>query len=196
MRRAGAASGIANAGWAGWVRRAVAAGAVAVVTSVGFAGSASAAPEVTEQEGYVLECSGEGDGYTASVSLYQNSILDAPVTSVTIETDDGTELGGEGTTTGDVFSDGSIDVEFALIDLDTRTPAGSATVAGTYTLTGSPTRVHEAIRDNGYIVVSTGTNTTLSTDLTLAFEGNTIALTCDPAFAFDLTNRQQPIGNR
>jgi FlaG/FlaF family flagellin (archaellin) len=184
-----------TAGWASWIRRAVVASAMAIVASAALPGSASAAPEVTEQEGYALECTGEGGGYTASVSLYQNSILDAPVTSVTITTD-GTELGGQGTTTGDVFDDGTIDVEFALINLETRDPAGSATVTGTYEVTGSPTRVHEAIRDNGYIVVSTGTNTALSTDLELVFAGTTIALTCEPAFAFELTTRQQPIGNR
>jgi hypothetical protein len=187
--------GIATAGWASWLRRAVAAGAVAVLASAAFPGSASAAPEVTEQQGYALECTGEGGGYTANVSLYQNSILDAPVTSATITTD-GTELSGEGTTSGDVFNnDGTIDAEFALRNLETQQPAGSATVTGTYEVTGSPTPVHEAIRDNGYIVVTTGTNTALSTDLELVYAGTTIPLTCDTAFAFDLTNRQQLIGN-
>ena len=197
MRQASAASGMATAGWTGWVRRAAAAGAVAVVVAVGLPGSASAAPEIVEEQGYVLECSGAADGYTASVSLYQNSILDAPVTSVTIETSAGTELGGEGTVAGDVFNDGTIDVDFALIDLETRLPAGTATVAGSYELSGSPTPVRQpAIRDDGYIIVSTGTNTALSADLTLQYGDTAIPLTCDTAFAFDLTTRRQPIGNR
>src|SRR5215212_10438164 len=92
MRQAGAAPGMATAGWAGWVRRAAAAGAVAVVVAVGLPASASAAPEIVDEQGYALECSGAADGYTASVSLYPNSILHAPVTSVTIETSAGTEL--------------------------------------------------------------------------------------------------------
>ena len=85
--------------------------------SVGFAGPASAAPEVTSQQGYAVECSGANDGYTAYVSLYQNTLLDAPVTTAMITTSDGSELGGQATSSEDVFSGGSIDVDFALLDL-------------------------------------------------------------------------------
>jgi hypothetical protein len=88
-------------------------------------------------------------------------------------------------------------VDFALINLETREPAGSALVSGTYELTGNAAPVRQpAIRDDGFIIVSTGTNTALSTDLTLQYADTTIPLTCDTAFAFDLTTRRQPIGNR
>jgi len=96
-----------------------------------------------------------------------------------------------------VFDDGTVDVPFELSDLETDPPvsAGSASLSGTYTLSGSPTRIHQTIRDDGYIVVITGTNTPLSTDFSLEYAGTTIPLACDPAFAFDLTTRRQPIGN-
>jgi hypothetical protein len=130
------------------------------------------------------------------VSLYQNSTVDVtPVATLT--TPDGTELAGEGTTTGEVFNNGMVDLTFELADLGTHppVPAGSAGLSGTYTLAGSPTRVHQTLRDNGYVIVITGTNTRLNTNLSLEYAGTSIPLTCDPAFAFDLTTRRQPIGN-
>ena len=177
--------------------RMIAGTALAVVGLVSMATQAQAAPVVVEEEGFVAFCTGTAGGYSATVDLYQNSTVNVAPTA-TIETADGTVLAGEGTTAGDVFDSGTVDVTFELDELeaDPPAPAGSASLSGTYRLSGSPTRVHQAIRDNGYIVVSTGTNTPLSTDFSLEYAGTTIPLTCDPAFAFDLTTRRQPIGSR
>jgi hypothetical protein len=166
---------------------------------VAFPASATAQPPFEEEVGFVVECSGEGDGYTASVTLFQTTAgaaeFPASATAI-IETSDGTVVAGE--TTGDVlFDDGTIDVVVDLVELEPveGAPAGSATVSGTYELSGHPTRVHEAIRDAGFIIVVIGTNTLLSVDLTLQYAGDTIALDCPEAFAFDLRVLEQPIGN-
>jgi hypothetical protein len=179
---------------------AVAASAMALVVSVSFPGSASAAPEITEEQGYVVECTGEGGGYTASVFLYENSTVSPVEPTLHIETADGTELGGVAPATEDLFSDANINVEFAVGETESGTDAGSATLTGTWSVTGNPTPVKEpAIRDQNYVVVSTGTHRALTTNFTLEYtvggDSTTIPLTCDPAFAFDLTTRRQLIGN-
>src|SRR5829696_2630252 len=67
---------------------AIALGAAALMA---FPATASAQPRVHE-EGFVVECSGAGDGYTASVTLFQNSQFGNEAT-VVIETAEGTLLG-------------------------------------------------------------------------------------------------------
>jgi hypothetical protein len=49
------------------------------------------------------------------------------------------------------------------------------------------------VRDLDVVVI--GTNTPLNVDLTLQYAGDTIALDCPEAFAFDLRVLQQPIGH-
>ena len=55
--------------------------------------------------------------------------------------------------------------------------------------------MHEVINEGEEIVVSVGTNTPLSVDLTLEYEGTTIPLDCADAFAFDLRVLRQGIGS-
>ena len=100
-----------------------------------------------------------------------------------------------GFTDGDlIFDDGAIDIVLTLVNEETKEPAGSATVSGAYTVSGRPTRVHEVINEGEVIVVSVGTHTPLSVDLTLEYADTTIPLECADAFAFDLRVIRQPIG--
>jgi hypothetical protein len=178
--------------------RAIAVAALGATALMAFPASAAAQPPFEEEVGFVVECFGEGEDYTASVTLFQTTAMEAPApasATVIIEQSDGTVLAGE--TTGEVlFDDGTIDVVVDLEELDEENgaPAGSATVSGTYEVSGRPTRVHQAIRDEGFIVVVIGTNTPLTVDLTLQYAGDTIALDCPEAFAFDLRVLRQPIG--
>jgi hypothetical protein len=155
--------------------------------------AANAKPEVIEEQGFVAFCTGEANGYSVTVDLYQNTTVQVAPT-VTIQAGDQL-IFGTGTTSRDIFNDGTVEVDFNLVDAGTELPAGSATVAGTYFLAGEPQRVHEVRRDDNYVVVVTGTNTQLETNLTLYYEGTSIPLTCEPAFAFDLTTRRQRIGS-
>lgn len=171
---------------------------VAALVGVGlvaFPSAASGQPTVTEEVGFVAFCTGAAGGYTVTADLYQNSTVEVPPV-VIVEVTDGPVLVGIGSTEGDVFDNGNIDVDVDLVNREDDTPAGPASVTGTYTLVGKPQRVHQALRDAGFIVVITGTNTQLDVDLTAQYAGTTIPLSCDPAFAFDLTTRRQQIGRR
>jgi hypothetical protein len=174
-------------------------GAIAVVALgaaalIAFPASATAQP--VDEVGYLAECSGAGDGHTATVNLFQTSAQGGFVeASGFIETTDGSTLQVTGFTDGDlIFDDGTIDIVLTLVDAETQEPAGSATVSGTYTVSGRPTRVHEVINEGEVIVVTVGTHTPLSADLTLEYADTTIPLECADAFAFDLRVIRQPIG--
>jgi hypothetical protein len=167
----------------------VALGAAALMA---FPAAATAQPGVAHEEGYVVECSGAGDGYTASVTLYENSQFGNEAT-VVIETADSTLIGV--TSDGPFLTDGTIDeVVLPLVDENSQEPAGSATVSGSYIVSGEPTRVHEVINEGEAIVVAVGTNTPLTVDLTLEYADTTIALDCGNAFAFDLMRIERRIG--
>ena len=171
----------------------VALGAAALIA---FPASATAAKPVDEVGNLADLCSGAGDGYTATVNLFQTSAFGGFVeASGFIETPDGSTLQVTGVTDGDlIFDDGTIDIVLTLVDEETQEPAGSATVSGTYIVSGEPTRVHEVINEGESIVVVVGTHTPLSVDLTLEYADTTIPLECADAFAFDLRVIRQPIG--
>jgi len=166
----------------------VAAGVVAVPAV------ASAKPAVAEEKGFVAFCTGAAGGYMVTADIYQNSTVEVPPV-ITVELADGTVLSGAGGTEGDVFDNGTIDVDVDLVNLENDAPAGPASVAGTYALAGRPQRVHETLHDDGFVIVVNGTNTRLDTALSAHYAGTTIPLSCDPAFAFDLITKHQPIGH-
>ena len=166
----------------------VALGAAAMMV---FPTTATAQPRV-HQEGYVVECSGAGDGYTAFVTLYENSQFGDEAT-VRIETADTTLLGGR--SDGPFLTDGTIDeIVVALTDDATQLFAGLATVSGSYTVSGKPTRVHDVTNEGEVIVIDVGTRTPLAVDLTLEYAGTTIALDCGPAFAYDVNSLERRFG--
>ena len=172
--------------------RAITAIALGAAALVAFPTSATAQPRVHE-EGFVVECSGAGDGYTASVTLFQNSQFGNEAT-VVIETSDSTLIGL--TSDGPFLSDGTIDeVIVPLVEENSQEPADLATVSGSYTVSGEPTRIDpEVINEGEFIHIAVGTHTPLTVDLTLEYADATIALDCDNAFAFDLMTLERRIG--
>jgi hypothetical protein len=174
--------------------RAIAVVALGAAALISLPASAIAQP--VDEAGYLAECSGAADGYTATVNLFQTSAVGGFVeASGFIETPDGSTLQVTGFTDGDlIFDDGTIDIVLTLVDEETQEPAGSAPVSGTYTVSGSPTRVHEVINEGEQIVITVGTHTPLSVDLTLEYADTTIALECENAFAFDLMVIRNRIG--
>jgi hypothetical protein len=176
--------------------RAIAVVALGAAALIAFPASATAQP-VDEAGNLADLCSGEGDGYTATVNLFQTSAFGGFVeASGFIETPDGSTLQVTGFTDGDLIfgDDGTIDIVLTLVNAETQEPAGSATVSGTYTASGRPTRVHEVINEGEEIVVSVGTHTPLSVDLTLEYADATISLEFADAFAFEHRVIRQPIG--
>jgi hypothetical protein len=127
------------------------------------------------------------------VTLYENSRF-GDEASVVIETSDGTLLGV--TNDGPFLTEGTIDhvVESVAPEGSPEDPAGSVAVSGSYIISGVPLQVHEVINEGEAIVISIGTNTPLSVDLTLEYAGTAIALECDVAFAFDLKRIERRIG--
>lgn len=174
--------------------RAIAVVALGAAALIAVPASATAQP--VDEAGYLAECSGEADGSTATVNLFQTSAQGGFVeASGFIETPDGSRLQVTGFTDGDlIFDDGAIDIVLTLVNEETQEPAGPATVSGAYTVSGRPTRVHEVINEGEEIVISVGTHTPLSVDLTLEYAEATIPLECENAFAFDLRVIRQPIG--
>ena len=161
-----------------------------------FPAAASAEPGTgaVNEQGYLVECIGAGDDYTASVSLYQNSLF-GDEAAVFIETADSTLTGD--TTDGPFLTDGTIDgVVVPLMDANTEESAGSATVTGgSYVVSDESTRFREVRNEGEVIVIVVGTQTPLTVEsLTLEYAGTTTALECDTAFAFDYIRIVRRIG--
>jgi hypothetical protein len=174
--------------------RAITVVALAAAALMAFPAAATAQPGVIHEEGYIVQCSGAGDGYTASVSLYENSQF-VDEAQVVIETADGTLIGV--TNDGPFLTDGTIDDVVVQVapEGNPEDPVGSATVSGSYTVSGEPTRIDpEVINEAEFIHIAVGTQTPLTVDLTLEYAGTTIPLECDTAFAFDLMTNQRRIG--
>jgi len=171
-------------------------GVVAASVALGI-GTASAAPERIHEEGVVLACSGSADGTTAAIDFYENSRIGF-VGALYGSTPDGEFFNDPEQPIPDAIEDGTVSATVPLVrETDSGTePAGTAVVDGTYTVSGPPTRVHEAIRDNGYIIVIRGTNTPLATDITVDVNGTVVPLTCESAFMFDLNTMRQRIGHQ
>ena len=68
-------------------------------------------------------------------------------------------------------------------------------VSGSYAESGKPARPNGAVRDDGEVVVTRGTNTPLAVELTVTYGDVVIPVQVTNAFAFDLTVLAQEIGN-
>jgi hypothetical protein len=169
----------------------VALGAAALI-AIPAAASAEPGTGAVNEQGYLVECIGAGDGYTARVSLYQNSLF-GDETAVFIETADSTLTGD--TTDGPFLTDGTID-DITVNLFEEGAAAGSATVSGgSYVVSDEPTRFREVRNEGEVIVIVVGTQTPLTVEgLTLDYAGTTTALECDTAFAFDYTRIVRRIG--
>jgi hypothetical protein len=174
--------------------RVIAVVALGAAALMAFPAAASAEPgtgAVIEQ-GYLVECSGAGDGYPAPVSLYENSLF-GDEAAVVIESADSTLTGG--TTDGPFLTDGTID-DVTVNLFNEGTAAGSATVSGgSYIVSGEPTRFREVRNEGEEIVIVVGTQTRLTVEgLTLEYAGTTTELECETAFAFDYRRIVRRIG--
>ncbi len=171
--------------------------ALAATSVAVFAAPANAAPEVVVEQGYAVSCSGTADGVSVQADLYENSFYGTFVTVFATTPEGELVSDPDAPAPEDVFDDGTITAEVPLVQFgeEDAEPAGTAVIQGTYAVSGEPVPVHQALRDAGYIIVTRGTNTPLSTDLSVDVNGVIVPLTCETAFAFDLTTVRQPIGS-
>lgn len=146
---------------------------------------ATADGATTERErGIVLECTGEAGGLQAYANVYENDTYGNYFQVVLGAPDDGNGRSKE--PQRPMFRDGVIR---ATITIDGQ----KAKVRGTAKKVGKKTPSHMETDDAGYHVSSHGTHRRLANDLVLSYDGTTVPLTCDPAFAYDLKVTKAPI---
>jgi hypothetical protein len=176
-------------------RLGLAAGALVVLSAAGVAAAQAApsgtadrstastpvvehgSPTVEQQTGIVVEASGSARGITASVTLYENSEHGNSVQVVL-----GEDLIGYAEPAGLVV-DGAVN---ATVEIDGK----QATVTGTLSPSGRPEKLVEPTQDAGEQVVTRGTHTPLVGDLTVTYDGVSVPLHLDTAFAYDLEVRR------
>jgi hypothetical protein len=176
-------------------RLGLAAGALVVLSAAGVAAAQAAptgtadlsaattpvvdhgSPTVEQQTGTVVEASGSARGITASVTLYENSAHGNSVQVVLGEDRIGYAE------PADLVVDGAVD---ATVEIDGK----PATVTGTLSPSGRPEKLVEPTQDAGEQVVTRGTHTPLVGDLTLTYDGVSVPLHLDTAFAYDLEVRR------
>lgn len=142
-----------------------------------------AAAAVEHQSGIVVEASGSSGDTTASVTLYENSQHGSSVQVVL-----GEDLIGYAEP-ADLLVDGAVD---ATVEVDGK----QATVTGNLSPNGRPEKLVEPTQDAGEQVVTRGTHTPLVGDLTLTYDGVTVPLHLDTAFAYDLEVRRVALYGR
>ena len=143
-----------------------------------------AAPTVEHQSGIVVEASGTSGSTTASVTVYENSQYGNSVQVVL-----GEDLIGYAEPATAVLVDGAVDV---TVEVDGK----PATLTGTLAPTGRPEKTVEPIQDAGEQIVTRGTHTALAGELTLTYDGVTVPLHLDNAFAYDLEVRRVALYGR
>jgi hypothetical protein len=139
----------------------------------------------TERErGIVMECTGEADGLEVYTSIYENHRYGNYVQVVLGDPDAGNGVNKKAERA--FLRDGAVR---ATVTIDgTR-----AKVRGTASKVGKKKHVHDELDDAGYHVTSDGTHRRLRNDLVLSYGGTLVPLTCDTAFAYDLTVTKTPI---
>ena len=157
------------------------AAAAALLGSVVHGGPAAAADTHTEK-GIVLECTGESDGLSAYVNLYENDVSTNYV-QVILNDKPGLAASRE---PKDIWSAGAVQTSVRIKDK-------KASITGTAGKVGKRTHVHEELDDAGNHVVSDGWHRQLAHDLTLRYAGTTVDLTCSPAFFYKLEVTKTPI---
>jgi len=137
---------------------------------------------VEHQRGIVLEGSGLAGDLPVTVTVYENSLYGNSIQVVLGDPDDGGHIGAAEQAEPFVV-DGVLN---ATVEVGVRT----VELSGTVEETGRATKLTEPIQDGGEQLVSKGTHTQLLTDVTLSFDGKSVALEFAPAFAYDLEIRK------
>jgi hypothetical protein len=163
------------------------AGSVLALTGLGVAPAlaSQAAPSAADthrERGIVLECTGEADGLSAYVDLYENDVY---TNYFQVVLNDDPQL-ARSREPDDILAKG--EVRAAI-----RIKGHTVRVTGTASRVGKRKHVHEEIEDAGNTVVSDGFHRRLRNDLVLKYRGTTVPLHCAPAFYYDLQVTTTPV---
>ncbi len=131
--------------------------------------------DTVREHGVVLECTGEADGLSAYVNLYENSKY---TNYLQVVLNDDPELAAS-REPKDLLANG--EVRTAI-----RIDGHKARVTGTVERVGKRKAVHEEYDDAGNHIVADGYHRRLASDLVLKYDGSTVRLRCAPAFYYDL----------
>jgi hypothetical protein len=144
--------------------------------------SSARAPQPVVEKGVVLECTGEAEGLSAYVNLYEN---DTYSNYLQVVLDDDPERAAS-REPRDILRAGKVRAGI-------RVAGKRARIVGTATRVGLRTRVHEEIDDAGQHVVMHGYHRRLAHRLVLRYDGATVPLRCAPAFFYRLKVTKTPI---
>ena len=163
------------------------AGSVLALTGLGVAPAlaSQAAPSATDthrERGIVLECTGEADGLSAYVNLYENDVY-SNYFQVILNDDPKLARSRE---PADILDKGEVRAAIRIKGHKVR-------VTGTANRVGKRTHVHEEIEDAGNLVVADGFHRRLKNDLVLKYRGTTVPLDCAPAFFYHLEVTTTPV---
>jgi hypothetical protein len=144
--------------------------------------SERSAPTPVVEKGVVLECTGEAEGLSAYVNLYEN---DTYSNYLQVVLDDDPERAASREPL-DILRAGKVRAGI-------RVAGKRARIVGTATRVGLRTRVHEEIDDAGQHVVMHGYHRRLAHRLVLRYDGARVPLRCAPSFFYRLEVTKTPI---
>lgn len=162
-------------------------GRAAEATTQSVQAAAEAPTSVEIQRGLVLEGSGEINGASLQVTVYENSLYGNSVQIVVGDPDEG-NIGASEQTAAFVVG--------GQLNASVQIGGKTATLSGTVESTGRPERVVEPIQDAGERIVTRGTNTALRANVTLTFDGAAAHVEFAPAFAYELEVRKVSLYGR
>ncbi|MEU5094843.1 hypothetical protein [Streptomyces sp. NPDC020996] len=170
---------------------AVMAAGLPAMTAQASSAEAGSGATTSREKGHVLSCQGRAGDRSILVDLYDNSQYGS-FASVNIEGPDG-EYGG-GSEPAQLFVNGSVSADVPIEHFgENGGDAGTATIRGTYALTGETTRIHDVYREPTWVVVTHGVHRQLSSSLTVDVLGETSSLSCQPSFEYDLKVTRTPM---
>lgn len=141
-------------------------------------------PVVDHERGIVLEGTGRVGDLTAYVTVYENSLHGNSVQVVLGDDQIGYAESATPYLVGTALH--------ATASVDGK----EAVVTGTLVESGRTTRVVEPIQDNGEQIVTRGTHTALTGDVTVSWDGVVVPLEVAPAFRYDLETRRVALFGR
>lgn len=146
--------------------------------------STTGSTTTAHERGNVIECTGTFRGRAVYASLYENNVHGNVVQVVIGDGDD--QVGSSRRTTKDFIVE-------KQVHAGVRVGGKRAVIDGHASRFGKRIAIHDEFDDAGQHVVVDGYHRKLAKDLTLTWRGQSVPLTCDTAFSYDLTVTKEDI---
>lgn len=159
--------------------------APAVALTAESTAESTAGPTTVHERGIVLECAGTLRGQEVHAEVYENDTYGNTVVVVIGDLDAG-GAAGHRDTKASLWSGTQVK---ARVKVDGR----RATVSGDARKVGRKKAVHDEFDDGGQHVVADGFHRRVRHDLSLTYAKQTVPLTCETAFFYDLQVTKEDI---